>query len=275
MASPCEVLVDGAPADELRRVADVVATEVRRIEQHWSRYRQDNVVHRINTAGGRPVTVDDETAKFLDYAAQLHAWSEGRFDVTSGVLRRAWKFDGSDRLPSREAVEALLPLVGWDKVEWRAPVLRMPFGMEIDFGGIGKEYAVDRAIALAARVTGRPVLVNCGGDLACSAPRADGSPWQVGIDTGVAGVAAPLVRLARGGLATSGDANRFLFKDGVRYPHVLDPRTGWPVTGGPRAVTVAAQTCTEAGVLSTVAMLHGADAEQFLEDNGADYSITW
>ena len=74
---------------------------------------------------------------------------------------------------------------------------------------------------------------------------------------------------------TSGDAKRFLLKDGVRYPHVLDPGTGWPVTGGPRAVTVAAPTCTEAGVLSTLAMLHGAGAEQFLKDNAADYSLAW
>jgi len=279
MASPCEVLVDGANAEELLRVTRAVASEVWRIERHWSRYRHDNVVHRINTAGGEPVTVDAETAQFLDYAARLHAWSGGRFDVTSGVLRRAWKFDGSDRLPPPGQVEALLPLVGWDKVSWQAPVLRMPMGMEIDFGGIGKEYAVDRACAVARAATSRPVLVNCGGDLAATGPRADGQPWIVGIDTGVAeqpaGAAPPVVRLAQGGVATSGDANRFLLKDGVRYPHVLDPRTGWPVTGGPRAVTVAAQTCTEAGVLSTVALLHGRDAAQFLDDNGADYSLTW
>ena len=275
MASPCEVLVDGADAAELRRVTRVVENEVRRIEQLWSRYRPDNVVHKINTAGGRAVTVDDETAQFLDYAAHLHEWSNGLFDVTSGVLRRAWKFDGSDRVPAQSQVDALLPLVGWGHVSWQSPVLKMPMGMEIDFGGIGKEYAVDRACALARHATSRPVLVNCGGDLACTGPRADGEPWQVGIDTGVPGAATPLVRLSQGGVATSGDANRFLLKDGVRYPHVLDPRNGWPVTGGPRAITVAAQTCTEAGVLSTVALLHGAGAEAFLEDNDADFSLTW
>jgi FAD:protein FMN transferase len=275
MASPCEVLVDGADAAELARVTAVVAEEVWRIERLWSRYRTDTIVHRINTAGGRPVTVDAETAQFLDYAQQLHAWSGGRFDVTSGVLRRAWKFDGSDRLPAPEQVRALLPLVGWDKVSWRAPVLQMPMGMEIDFGGIGKEYAVDRACAAARRATDRPVLVNCGGDLAASGPLAGGEPWHVGIDPGVAGAGTPLVRLHEGGVATSGDASRFLLKDGVRYPHVLDPTTGWPVTGGPRAVTVAAQTCTEAGVLATVALLHGANAEEFLNDAGADYSLTW
>jgi thiamine biosynthesis lipoprotein len=273
MASPCEVLVDGADDDELLRVTHVAANEVLRIERHWSRYRPDTIVQRINTANGEPVTVDDETARFLDYAAQLHAWSDGRFDVTSGVLRRAWKFDGSDRLPSLEQVEDLLPLVGWDKVEWRAPVLRMPAGMEIDFGGIGKEYAVDRACALAAGATERAVLVNCGGDLATTGPRAHGEAWQVGIDSGVADKASPLVRLMKGGVATSGDARRFLLKDGVRYGHVLDPRTGWPVTGAPRAITVAAQTCTEAGVLATIALLHGAGAEEFLKENEADYFV--
>ena len=274
MASPCEVLVDGADAAELRRVTETVAAEVWRIERRWSRYRPDNVVHRINTAGGEPVEVDEETANFLDYAQKLHDWSGGLFDVTSGVLRRAWKFDGSDRLPEAGQVEAVLPLVGWHKVSWQRPMLQMPMGMEIDFGGIGKEYAVDRACVHAAEATKRPVLVNCGGDLACTAPRAGGQPWQVGIDSGVAGVGAPVVRLTKGALATSGDAHRFLLKDGVRYPHVLDPRTGWPVTGGPRSVTVAAYSCTEAGVLSTVAMLHGAGAREFLDDAGADYWLT-
>ncbi|MGQ0587053.1 MAG: FAD:protein FMN transferase [Gammaproteobacteria bacterium] len=275
MASPCEVLVDGGGEDEVRRVTGLVADEAWRIERLWSRYRTDNVVHRINRAGGRPVAVDAETAAFLDYAAQLHDWSGGLFDVTSGVLRRAWKFDGSDRVPARAQVEALLPLVGWSKVSWRAPVLTLPMGMEIDFGGIGKEYAVDRACALARKATARAVLVNFGGDLAATGPRADGSPWQVGIDTGVAGVAAPLLRLFEGGVATSGDASRYLLKDGVRYPHVLDPRTGWAVTDGPRAVTVAAPTCTEAGVLSTLALLHGAGAQQFLDDAAADCSVAW
>ncbi len=274
MASPCEVLVDGANEAELRDLSEQAAAEVWRIEAHWSRYRIGNIVHRINTANGRPVTVDEETARFLDYAQHLYEWSEGLFDVTSGVLRRAWKFDGSSRLPRQNAVKALLPSVGWSKLVWKSPVLQMKPGMEIDFGGIGKEYAVDRALAGLAATTGKPVLVNFGGDLAANKPRQDGTPWQVGIDTGVPNTATPLVRLSKGGLATSGDAHRFLLKDGVRYSHVLNPKTGWPVTGGPRAVTVAAVNCTEAGVLATLAMLHGAQAEVFLRECGADYTLT-
>jgi len=275
MASPCEVLADGADAAELARLTSIVATEVWRIERHWSRYLPGNIVDRINTARGRAVEVDDETARFLSYAQQLYELSDGLFDVTSGVLRRVWQFDGSDRVPDAAAVAALLPLVGWDRVQWRSPLLKMKRDMQIDFGGIGKEYAVDRACMLVSACSPHPVLVNCGGDLAASAARRDGQPWRVGIDAQIAGVATPLIRLLRGAVTTSGDAHRFLLKDGVRYPHILNPKTGWPVLGGPRAVTVAAATCTEAGVLSTLALLHGAQAQAFLDKFGADAQLIW
>lgn len=275
MASPCELLVDGADEAMLRQLTAQVAGEVWRIEQLWSRYLPGNIVDRINTADGRSTVVDEETARFLDYAAHLWTMSDGLFDVTSGVLRRVFRFDGSDRLPSADAVEALLPLVGWEKAFWQSPRLTLLPGMEIDFGGIGKEYAVDRGCALAAKAGGLPVLLNCGGDLAASAPRAGDQPWRVGIDTQGIADTAPVIALHRGGIASSGDVHRFLLKDGVRYPHVLDPRSGWPVLGGPRVVTVIAGSCTEAGVLSTLALLHGAGARDFLEGYEADARLIW
>ncbi len=275
MASPCEVLVDGADERELAKLTGLVAAEVWRIERHWSRYLKGNIVDRINTAQGKAVKVDDETARFLKYAEHLYQLSDGLFDVTSGVLRRVWTFDGSDRVPEQEAIEAVLPLVGWDKLSWQVPLLQMKPGMQIDFGGIGKEYAVDRACALVSQETEHSMLVNCGGDLAASAPRRDGQPWLVGIDANIPGTATPVIRLQRGGVATSGDVHRFVLKDGVRYPHILNPKTGWPVTGGPRVVTVAASICTEAGVLSTLAMLHGSQAAEFLEQMGADSQLVW
>lgn len=276
MASPCEVLVDGAQTTaEIREITEVAAAEAWRVEDLWSRYRTDNVVHRINTAQGEPVGVDEETARFLDYAAHLHDWSGGLFDVTSGVLRRVWRFDGSDRVPSPEAIAALMPLVGWRRVDWCSPVLQMPAGMEIDFGGIGKEYAVDRALALIlGRWPQRAVLVNFGGDLAASAPRASGEPWRVGLEA-PGHTDAGAMALYRGAIASSGDAHRFLLRDGVRYSHLLDPRSGQAVIGAPRTVTVRAASCTEAGVLASLALLHGADAARFLEESGADAQIHW
>jgi thiamine biosynthesis lipoprotein len=264
MACPCEVLVDTESEAAALRAAAAVAGEARRVEAKFSRYRDDNIVHAINTAGGMPVTVDEETARLLDFAADCHRHSDGLFDVTSGVLRRVWRFDGSDRLPDPAAVRELLKLVGWAKVSWRAPLLSMPAGMQIDFGGIGKEYAVDRAAEFGAAAGDAPVLVNFGGDIRVTAPRGDGRPWRIAIEAVAAGSTPPLVEVRRGAVTTSGDARRFLLKDGRRYGHILDPRSGWPVQDAPRSVTVLEVNCTQAGLLSTLAILQGAGAERFL-----------
>lgn len=272
MASPCQVLsrADRAAAEHQLEAA---ADEARRIEAKFSRYRDGNIVAQINAADGDPVTVDDETAGLLDFAAELYRLSGGRFDITSGVLREVWTFDGSDRVPAPQDVRRALTRVGWDKVCWQRPRLTLAPGMQIDFGGIGKEYAVDRAAALAAAISPAPCLVNFGGDLAAVGEIAGGEPWRVGVEAVDATGGRPCRRIdiARGGLATSGDARRFLLKDGIRYGHLLDPRTGWPVAAAPRAVTVAADTCTQAGMLATLAMLTGPDAETFLSRQSVRY----
>lgn len=275
MASPCEVLLDLGPDEEslAARLTGIARDEAVRIERKFSRYRSDNIIHRINTSGGAPLEVDAETASLLDYAAQCHRLSDGLFDITSGVLREVWRFDGSDRIPAPQAVAAVLARVGWDKVEWRRPLLRLPAGMQIDLGGIGKEYAVDRTAALLRAYSGAGMLINFGGDLLATGPRMGGRPWQVAIDDpGHTGRSSGIhIALSRGAIATSGDARRFLLKEGKRYSHILDPRTGWPVRGAPRAVTVLGADCTEAGMLATFAMLHGARAEAFLEEQEARY----
>lgn len=276
MASPCEVLIETSSAAEAGDVTERVAASAWRIDEKFSRYRSDNIVHAINTAGGVPVTVDEETADLLDFSATLHRLSEGRFDITSGALRRAWTFDGGARIPTQAEVEALLPLVGWAKAVWRRPVLTLLPGMQIDFGGIGKEYAVDQA-ALDVRRVGVSALINFGGDLAVSIQRRDGGSWRVGIEAAGAAprIAAQVIHLRDGALASSGDTYRYVLKEGRRYTHILDPLTGRPVDDAPRSVTVAARTCTEAGMLATLAILQGAHAGQFLEAEGARHWIQW
>lgn len=265
MASPCEVLLDHEDFAEAARQTDVAAREAWRIEAKYSRYREDNIIHTINNAGGKAVTVDEETARLIDFSVMVYELSQGRFDITSGVLRRAWKFDGSASVPDEKTVAALLPLVGWHRVRWENPVLTLPAGMEIDVGGIGKEYAVDRAFNLLAAITPAALLVNFGGDLRARGPRRDGQPWQVGIERpGEERTAVETLPLIRGGLATSGDARRFLLKDGIRYSHILDPKTGWPVQGGPRSATILAADCVQAGMHATLALLAGPDADSLL-----------
>lgn len=275
MASPCEVLLDMDDAKLAQRLTSVVYAEELRIEHTYSRYREDSVVAAINASRGTPVRVDEETARLLDFAAACWRDSHGRFDLSSGVLRRAWCFDGSDRAPSRAQVKALLPLVGWEKVHWRSPEITLPAGMEIGFGGLGKEYAVDRAIALVCAEAEVPTLVNFGGDLHAPGPRRNGEPWCVGVeDPGHEDRAERTLELHSGALATSGDARRYLLRKGRRYSHILDPRTGWSVQGAPRSITVIAHSCTEAGILATTAMVHGKKAEEFLAAQGIQWWVT-
>ena len=271
MASPCEVLLDSASESTAHAVAKAVAAEVWRIEDKFSRYRDDSVVQRINTSAGEPVEVDDETARLLDFANTLFDLSGGAFDITSGALREVWVFDGSDRIPEPDAVAVVLDRVGWSRVEWESPVLTLQEGMEIDFGGIGKEYAVDRSVAVITWTTDVPGLVNLGGDLAVTGPPTSRSAWKVGIEGPRVDAPDRLLDLRRGGLATSGDARRFLLREGTRYSHILDPSTGWPVANAPNSITVAADTCTQAGMLSTLAMLKGPEAEAFLEAQGVRF----
>jgi FAD:protein FMN transferase len=265
MASPCVVLVD--THDEIlgAEVGEVVKAEALRIEAKFSRYRPSVVTH-INETAGQAVEVDKETADLIDYSMMCYALSEGLIDITSGALRRVWRFDGSGTVPTQDQVQDALRHVGWSRVRWEPPILRLQANMEIDLGGIGKEYAVDLALAHAEAHTTAPVLVNFGGDLRVSGPRQDGTPWYVAIeDVDRAGDAAGLLELSGGALATSGDTYRHLISAGVRYGHVLNPRTGWPITDAPRSVTVHAPTCTEAGLLAKLALLRGAGAEEFLK----------
>jgi len=271
MAGPCEVLLPATELSSARELGEVAAAEAWRIERKYSRYRQDSVLAWIHARRGSTVRLDEETASLIDFAQQCFVISEGLFDITSGILRRAWKFDGSDRLPEVATVQNLLPLIGFDKVRWRNPFLTVPDGMELDLGGIGKEYAVDKAYDLLMARCPAPFLVNFGGDLRASRPLPHG-PWKVGIERpDTVQTAAMILEVEYGALATSGDAHRFLLKDGVRFGHVLDPRTGWPVPDAPRSVTVAASSCTEAGLLSTLAMLKGARAQQFLQEQAVRY----
>jgi thiamine biosynthesis lipoprotein len=257
-------LADEAQA---RQLLDAVAACAWRIDDKFSRYRTDNVVARINASRGEPIEVDDETAGLLDFAALVHELSDGLFDITSGVLRKAWTFDGGVHVPSIAQIAALLPLVGWSKVRWLRPRLTLLPGMQVDFGGIGKEYAVDQAVQAAAKQSSAAVLVNFGGDLAITRARSGERPWRVGVEgiEGGTGRAAKTIELMAGALATSGDTYRFVMSRGERLSHILDPRDGYPVRGAPRLVTVAAPTCTQAGMLATLAMLRGAGAEQFME----------
>ena len=272
MASPCEILVEDVDLITAARLTQIACNEAKRIERKFSRYRDDNIIYRINQANGNTVTIDHETFLLLHFADQCYQLSDGLFDITSGILRRAWKFDGSDRLPTKSQVSRLLTCVGWQKVRLTDTSITLPAGMEIDLGGIGKEYAVDCVFNLLAEETEASFLINFGGDLRTNHPRRHGKPWSVGLENpDQVDVANGAIQIRQGALATSGDSRRYLLKNGKRYSHVLNPVTGWPVENAPRSVTVAAPTTTNAGMLATFALLQGEHAEDFLQNEGVPH----
>jgi thiamine biosynthesis lipoprotein len=270
MASPCHLMLEADSQQEAERLAQPAIDEVRRIETTYSRYRSDSVISRINVAAGsgKWIALEEEAASLLDYAASLHAISGGLFDITSGVLRRAWNFS-LPRVPRREELAPLLALVDWSRVERRAGAVRLPMtGMELDFGGFGKEYAADRAAALLRAQGVQHGYVNLGGDMCVIGAQSSGEPWCIGIqDPRDEQHTIASLPVARGGLATSGDYERYFVLDGQRYCHILDPRSGMPVTYW-RTVSVLAPLAVMAGSTSTIAMLLGEHAPEFLRQSG-------
>lgn len=184
MASPCEILIDSNDMAEATTLVHLAYEEATRIEKKFSRYSTENNIYEINHANGKSVTVDHEIATLLDYAAQCYAISDGMFDITSGVLRKVWHFDCSDNIPTAGEIEKILPFIGWQKVDWRRPTITLPKGMEIDFGGIGKEYAVDRSAQLLRDNANVNFLINFGGDLYANLAdeSAEFPGWTIGVE---------------------------------------------------------------------------------------------
>lgn len=261
MGSPCEFQLYTSNKEDAEVACKKAHAEVIRLEKKYSRYRTDSVTSVINKSAGdlNGVKVDSETALLLDYAQAVYKQSSGLFDITSGVLRRAWDFR-SNELPSQSTIDQTLELVGWEQVDWQHPfIVLKKKGMEIDFGGYVKEYAVDAA-ATALRAHGiTSGIVDLGGDLKVLGPHPDEKPWQIGIrhprdpENAIA-----TTTLAQGAIASSGDYERFMTIEGKRYTHILNPKTGWPIEGF-SAVSVIASECLIAGSCSTVAMLKGEE----------------
>ena len=186
MASRCEVRLTLADESSAKKLAQLAIDEVRRIEAKYSRYRPDSVVSQISAQAGRDwVECDDETCALLDFADQLFTKSDGLFDITSGVLRRAWNFR-QPALPSADGLRDVCALIDWRSVQRNGRCIRLPkAGMELDFGGFGKEYAADRAAQVLMAQGVRHGYVNLAGDIHVMGPQSEkdkeGQPWLIGI----------------------------------------------------------------------------------------------
>jgi FAD:protein FMN transferase len=265
MGSDLKLTVFTADEPAAGRAFDQLFQEFERLDALMSVWRPGSDVLRIDAAAGeRAVVVSPEVREALRTARQISEWTGGKFDVTFGALSDIWKFDRDqdNTVPEPAAIRARLPLIDYRQIEIddrAGTVFLRRKGMRIHLGGIGKGYAVDRAVAMLRRAGLRDFLIQAGGDLYAAGLK-DGRPWRLGINDprGPAGRSFATVDLSDGTFSTSGDYARSFVKDGVRYHHILDPATGQPARGC-RSVTIVANSPLLADGLSTGVFILGPE----------------
>jgi len=262
LGTTCEVQYagpkGGLPAVEFELAA---VRWVMDFEKKYSRFRPGSLVSRINAAAGKSwVAVDPEMEDMLRLCDSLHAMTQGILDATALPLIKLWNWKADyPVVPSPEQIAATRQLTGWTKVRREPGRVFLPEeGMALDFGGFGKEYAVDLVTQMAASYDLTDVLVDFGHDL-----RAIGTPpgrpaWHIGLeDPAYPGQIAGSLAISGCAVASSGDYVRCFRANGQRYGHIIDPRTGRPVANGCSQATVVAASCLQAGALSTTAFVLG------------------
>ena len=263
LGSPCRIRF-AAPASAAATLSDAVIQWIAEFEARYSRFIPTSLVSRITEAAGKNwVETDPETDRLLAMCHESHFITRGTFDPTALPLIKLWDWKASPPVvPDDAAIEATLKKVGWRKVQ-RAPgkVFLPEAGMALDLGGIGKEYAVDQVSQLAVQSGATSILVDFGHDVRVHGPAPEKKPaWHIGLeDPTQPGKCWTGLAVNNQSVATSGDYLRNFVRDGKRYGHILDVRTGRPVANGCRAVSVIAPTCTLAGMLSTTAFVLGAE----------------
>lgn len=244
------------PSDQiaLQFVAEALGW-IQAFEAKFSRFKPDSMVSQINAAAGKSwVETDAEMDQLLDLAEAMYRLTNGILDPAMLPLLRVWDWKKArESLPAKTDVEKARDLSRWQDVQRRPGGVFLPrVGMGLDFGGFGKEHAVDQVIAIAKRHGILDILVDLGRDIFALGGNGQHPFWHVGIQDGVRPENC-LGGLAVSGYAVcaSGDYARRFEHEGERYGHILDPRTGWPVRHGLRAVTVLASSCVVAGIYAT------------------------
>jgi FAD:protein FMN transferase len=265
MGTVIQVTVWTADDGPAVRAIDEVFSEFERLDQMMTTWTQTSDVARINAAAGdgKPVRVAPEVIECVGRGKEAARRSGGTFDLTVGAFAGVWKFDenNADTIPPPELVDARRRLVDWRDllVDRRRGTVRLRrAGQKITLGGIAKGYAVDRAAAILRARGLTDFMVQAGGDLYVAGRRGDRA-WRVGIrdPRGAREDFFAAVEVEDRTFSTSGDYERFVVKDGRRYHHILDPRTGYPATAV-RSVTIMARDAVTAETMAKIVFIQGA-----------------
>jgi thiamine biosynthesis lipoprotein len=241
---------------------DLAITEIVRIENLISEWRPHTQVSEVNrNAGLQPVKVDKELFDLTKRAIDYSKMSNGAFDISTAALDKVWFFDGTmTEKPSEESIQQSIQHVGYQSIildSIHSTIYLSKKGMKIGFGSIGKGYAADKGRELLQSLGVKGGIVNASGDIATWGTQANGKPWRIGINNpfkrhGIAKV----LKLKESALATSGSYEKYAEIDGVRYSHIINPKTGYPSTGL-TSVTIYGSSAEYANALSTSIMVLG------------------
>lgn len=264
------ITITGYCGEELLSEAIDLCAEYERM---LSRTVEGSDIWNINHSGGQPVTVSDSTAEVLALALEVCEKSSGALDITIAPAVDLWDFkSGETALPSEEAIAAATERVDYTKVILEGNTVRIPEGMEIDLGAVAKGYIADRAAEFLADNGVESAALNFGGNVIAMGSKPDGSGWNIGIQDPAAptGDSIEVLSVRDVSVVTSGVYQRGFDLDGVRYHHILDSATGWPVQNGVASVTIISQESVLGDALSTACFAMGKEGLAFAESMGAE-----
>ena len=244
--------------------------ECGRYERLLSRTVEGSDVWRINHAEGQPVEVSDDTIVILRCAAAVSEASGGAFDVTIAPASTIWDFtSGEAVLPDAETLAKAAELVDWTKIGIDGNTVTLPEGMMIDLGGIAKGYIADRIRQYLMEKGVEHAILSFGGNVIAIGQKPDGSDWKVGVQDidKPTGETMMVLRNSGGSTVTSGIYERGFDLDGVRYHHLLDPATGWPVQNELASVTILSDSSMVGDALSTAVFVLGTEDGLFLVES--------
>ncbi len=252
-----EVVDHGRP-DEARRAISDAYKELERIEAIMSEWRPQSPISQVDAAAGKhEVEVPAELRAMLERSIGYSQKTQGTFDVTWRGMGNIWHFDDDFVPPTAAEVDAARRNIDYRSIQIHGNSIYLPEGKNIGLGGIAKGYGVNRAVEVLVKAGFSDCMVDGGGDVKVSGTH-DGEPWRLGIQHPRAehGKLLGVVRLSNRALVTSGDYERFCIVDGIRYHHIIDPRTGWPATAS-TSVTVLSNDAEQGVVLAKAIFILG------------------
>ncbi len=237
MGSRFELTVVANDEAEAEQNIDLAVSEIQRIEKLISSWDRDSQTSQVNrNAGIKPIKVEKELFGLIERAIKISEITDGAFDISYASMDRIWKYDGSMKeMPSKEEIKASVSKVGYQKIilnkENSTVFLKEP-GMKIGFGAIGKGYAADKAKELLIKNGVSGGIINASGDMNTWGRQPDGREWTVAITNPMnKDKTFALLPLRQGAVVTSGDYEKYVNFNGIRYSHIINPRTGYPATG--------------------------------------------